>query len=374
MSIAKTYVEENIQSFFEARLSKKKQLEKDFKEHDFGDKNETAFFKKAAEIIQQKASAKSKESEGIPYTVADIMHILKSLKEDKEYMQTIKTPQQLAAAAIQTYREVVEIAVLIARTSRTKSDYETKLAYEVGNRKQLADAIKTALKTISALTGKKFLVESTSDAHTLALRKVLNYITSKSGIVSQELKKIEKDRDSKNAKDKALAISKMKNLEDRVGHKSAEKIETAFEIVKEHSGAGALTWPTLNVKLERDDKYKSLFKYLDAYVAGERKSEAKKFLSQFKNKTKAETRRKLLLSSQFRRQLKEAISENKLDTGFGGDFKISDLQKLAKKLMRNNPQYVAELKKEGIKETAIDEIVGLLTTHIHYGPYEVRSE
>ena len=82
MSIAKTYVEENIQSFFEARLSKKKQLEKDFKEHDFGDKNETAFFKKAAEIIQQKASAKSKESEGIPYTVADIMHILKSLKED----------------------------------------------------------------------------------------------------------------------------------------------------------------------------------------------------------------------------------------------------------------------------------------------------
>ena len=196
----------------------------------------------------------------------------------------------------------------------------------------------------------------------------MNYITSKSGIVSQELKKIEKDRDSKNAKDKALAISKMKNLEDRVGHKSAEKIETAFEIVKEHSGAGALTWPTLNVKLERDDKYKSLFKYLDAYVAGERKSEAKKFLSQFKNKTKAETRRKLLLSSQFRRQLKEAISENKLDTGFGGDFKISDLQKLAKKLMRNNPQYVAELKKEGIKETAIDEIVGLLTTHIHYGP------
>lgn len=372
------FLEEQIQTLFEARLGRKQELKNRVGQEDFGDRK--TMFAKAAELIQERTGrSKTQPVPGnLQFTTEDIIFILNEVKKDDEFMAGIKTAKQLSDAVIQVCFDVLAIANAFVEQKRWDKNYKGKLAYDVADedRSKVANAIKVSLNAIYALTKKRIKLEKLSDTQTLVLRKVINYIMSKSSGILSDLKSIELDMKSTNPKVKAQAISNMKNLEKMFKSKDAvSKIFTAFDVVKKYSGSDSLIWPTLPVKIEPGDDYASLFKYLDAYVAGKDIKHAQKWTKQFKMKSKAELKRKILINDNFRRQLKGAVRANKIDKQVGGEQTIKNLQSIAKKLMQENPEFVNLLQsEEGIKATAVDEIVGLLAQFIRVGALEVKVE
>ena len=372
-----SFLEEEIQTLFEGRLGRVDAAKNLVAGGDHG--NKKALFVKAAELIAERTGrSKTQPVPGnLQFTAEDIEFILNEVKKDAEFMSKIKTAKQLSDAVIQVCFDVLAIANSFVEEKRWEKNYKGKLAYDTGSedRAKIANAIKTTLKAIFILTKKRIKVETLRDTQTLALRKVMNYIVSKSVDVFADMQSIEKDTKSSNPKVKAQAVSNLKNLEKHFGSKNVvSKVFEAFDVVKKYSGSDSLIWPTLPIKIESGDEYESLFKYLDAYVQGKDIKHAEKWLTQFKNKTKAQLKRKILISENFRKQLKLAVRANKIDKQVGGEQTVKALQNVAKKLMKENPEFVNELKDENIDATAIDEIVGMLAQFIRIGALEVKVE
>jgi hypothetical protein len=373
MNPINAYVEEEIQMILEGRLGKKQALKNALNDENYGDKD--SLVKKAASIIQDNTGEdKRNAAGGIAFSTKDILTVLKWISEYEPYMKKVESSKQLADTAIAACREIIEIGNEIVKRTRDEKGYHGQLAYEVEDREELINAIKTTLKAIYALTKERIKIEPTSEAHTLTIRKLLHKIMEKASSIDKDIESIKTDSESKNAKDKAIATANIKGLDSHVGKNSLSKIAKAFNVVKKYSGSGSLIWPSLSVKIVDDDKYASLFKYLDAYSAGQDKGRADKLVKTYKNREKAEIARRLVVSKEFRDDLKEKIKEKKIHTTQGREQKISDLQALARRLMKAHPEFVSDLKKDGMKETAIDEIVGIIATYIKNGSLFVKVE
>lgn len=369
------FLEEIINSYFEGRLGKKEALKNKTEEAGF-DK----IYSQAAQLIMERTKRNSGKAipGGLPFTSEDIIFILDKVKADTEFTAGIKTAKQLADKVIDLCFEILEIANGFVESSRIKQNYKGKLAYEISDsqRRNLADSIKVALQTIWLLQKKRIKVESKSDAQTLVMRKVLNYIVGKSPEIEMDLQSIEKDLQSTNAKTKAEAMANLKNLGKHLNSKNVLTfIRNAFDTVKKYSGSDSLIWPTLPIKVQPGDEYASLFKYIDAYKEGKDIKHAQKWVSQFKNKTKEQIKRKIIIEQGFRKLLKATVKAHDINKIPGGSQTIKNLQEIASKLMKANPEYVKYLQiKEGIKETIIDEIVSMLAGFIRVGALEVKDE
>lgn len=382
--IPNSFLEEHIQAYFEAKKNNKKkppvtetlknQLNEKAKTENFDD-----LFSEAAKILQQKTYRHAgKIPGGLAFSADDVIFILKEIRNDKEFLEGVTTPKELADKAFQLCYDILAIANGYVESVRADKDYSPKLAYETSDneRTELVRSIKNTLKAIYLLTKKRIKVEASKDSlHTLVMRKVISYIMGKSTEILKDLDSITEDINSSNAKLKAEATANLKNLKAHFdSEKPVEVIKKAFDVIKKNSGNESLIWPSLNVNIVSGDEYQSLFKYLDMYAKGSDKSHATKWVSQFKNKAKAEIRRKILLDADFRKKLKIAVRAGKVDSTHGEEQTISNLQKIAKNLLKENPEFKEELSKEGIKHTAIDEVVGLLATFIKTGALKVKVE
>jgi len=368
-----TYLEETITAFIEGRLGKKEAMKNKAKEEGFG-----GIFAQASQLLMErtKRGAKSTIPGNLPFTTDDIIHLLKAVKDDPSFMEGIKTAKQLADRVIDLCFDILSIANGFVEDHRLRDNYKGKLAYEITeqDRNKLGEAIKLALNAVFLLDKKRFK-PAEGDAQNLVMRKVLNYIMKKNSLIEGDLQSLAKDSTSSNAKLKAEAVANIKNLNKRLGvSDSIKAIRDAFEVVKKYSGSDSLIWPTLAIKIKNGDEYSSLFKYIDAYKAGKDIGHAKKWVSQFKNKTKAEIKKKILTEQNFRKNLKAAVKAFEVNKKPGGQQTIKELQSIASILMKGNPEYVKDLKSQGIKETAIDEIVSMLAGFIRVGALAVKME
>lgn len=372
--IPNSFLEEQIQTIFEAKQNKYDALKEKAKVEGFDKLNS-----KAAEYLQQMTHRHAgKIPGGLAFSVDDVIFLLKEVQQDPEFMEGITDPKKLAEKVFQLCYDILAIANGYVENSRKDKNYSGKLAYEISDeeRSALVNGIKNCLKIIYILTKKRVKVESTKDSlHTLSIRKVISYIMSKGPEILKDLDSITEDLKSSNQKVKAEATANLQNLKAHFNSdKPIESVKKAFDIVKKYSGNESLVWPALNVEITSGDEYKSLFKYLDLYAKGTDKAHAEKWVSQFKNKAKAEIKRKIIIDENFRKKLKAAVKANDIHKTPGEEQTISNLQKISKQLLKDNPEFKDELSKEGIKHTAIDEVVGLLATFIKSGALKVKVE
>lgn len=386
--IPNTYLEEQIQSYFEAKKEEEKKSKgwkpvTEAAKRELNKKSKAEGFDKlysdAALLLQEKTYRYAGKIPGaLQFSLDDIIFMIKVTKTDPEFMEGITTPKQLAEKLFDLAYDVLAIANGYVETMRMQKGYSGKLAYEISDeeRSALVKSIKNSLKIIYILTKKRVKVESTKDSlHTLSIRKVISYIVSKGPEIIHDLESITKDLNSSNSKEKAEATSNLQNLKAHFNsEKPIELIKRSFDIVKKYSGNESLVWPALDVEITSGDEYKSLFKYLDLYAKGTDKAHAEKWVSQFKNRSNADIKRKIIIDENFRKKLKAAVKANDIHKTPGEEQTISNLQKISKQLLKDNSEFKDELSKEGIKHTAIDEVVGLLATFIKSGALKVKVE
>jgi len=347
-------IEEDIKSFqhkiftAEAFAGKDKRLDNIFssKSHvvngkeiplDFGDKQD--FFKKAATQLFAITKRGSKDIPGnVPFTADDIVFLVKEASQHPEFVASASTPAAFAKALKDAIMDILVIANNYAMARRMADKYKGKLAYELPKNDliNLIKAIKTSLGILVNDTGKKFKVpDSGSKMPNEIINSTMDYIVRKRSLA----------KDPKN---------------------------DAFAVVQKYTGNQSLIWPSIPAKITSGDNFKSLFAYLDRVAKGEEKGDADKIIARYKNKTRDMITKKLLMDRQFRKQLRALNQREELSKMSGSAIHIKQLQKFARELLKQNPEYKSRLAADGIKETALDEVVGMISLLIKNGGLSVK--
>ena len=347
-------LDEALYNIFEARSGKSGQIENIFERGfyelngqqrslDFGDKTE--FFKKATVALMNLTKRGASKLPGnVPLTIDDIMYLIFDVAENPEFMKGISTPTQLAKELKSMIFDIIDIANNYTQFIRKESGYKGKLAYELEDSelKVLIASIKFVLDKIFEKTGKRLVLKGAhAYSNNESINDVFDYLLRK----SVQLDVISDDPD----------------------------VKLAMKHIKKYSGNERLVWPTLSDKLQSGDKYKSLYSYFNKVLKGEGRSEAQKIIDKYKNKTKQNIKKALHIDKKFRQQLKALVRSEQVDKTPGSHQTINNLQKLARQLMNAHPEYKAKLAAEGIKETALDEIVGMISQLIRIGGFEVQG-
>lgn len=349
-----TLIEEDVKSFqrkiftAESFVGKDKRLENIFASKtytlngkevslDFGDKQD--FYKKAAVSLFGLTKRGSKNIPGnVPFTADDIIFLVKEASEHPEFVASAGSPAAFAKALREAIMDILEIANHYV-TARKKIDkYRGKLAYELPKNElnSFMNALKQSLETLYKDTGKRYKVKSSeSMMPTEIINSAIDYVVR--------------------------TRSKAKNPD-----------APFFAVVQKFSGNESLIWPTLPGKIASGDNFASLYSYLSKVAKGEGRGEANKIIDKYKNKTKDMITKKLLMDREFRKQLKLLNRKEELGKMSGSALHITKLQEYARQLLKNNPDYKARLAKDGVKETALDEVVGMISLLIKNGGLQVQ--
>lgn len=305
---------------------------------DFGDKQD--FFKKAAVELMAKTKRGSKDIPGnVPFTTDDIIYLIREAAQHNEFVSSSGNPATLAKNLRDAVMDILEIAARYAVAKRQMDKYKGKFAYELSKDKlsTLIDAIKQSLETLHTDIGKRFKVPMSSNR-------------MPNEIVNMTIDYIIRNRSvSKNPK------------------------ATFFDTVQKYSGNERLIWPSIDgANIVNGDNFKSFFSYLARVAKGEERSAVESIVLKYKNKNKMSITKKLLMDRQFRKNLKELNKTEGISKTHGSEMHISKLQAFAKQLLKANPEYKSRLAADGIKETAVDEIVGMISLLIKNGGMQVK--
>ncbi len=306
---------------------------------DFGDKQD--FYKKAASALFALTKRGAKDLPGnVPFTADDIVFLVKEASDHPEFVQSASTPAAFAKALKDAIMDILVIASNYVIARRSMDKYKGKLAYELPKNEltALINAIKTSLELLRKDTGKTFKVpESKSKMPNEIVNATIDYIIRKRSL----------SKDPKNA---------------------------AFNTVQKYSGNESLIWPSIATKIGSGDNFASLFSYLGRVAKGEERGQVDKIIARYKNKTREMITKKLLMDRNFRKQLKLLNKKEGLSKLSGEGMHISQLQAFARKLLKENPEYKSKLAQDGIKETALDEVVGMISLLIKNGALQIKFD
>jgi len=304
---------------------------------DFGEKQD--FYRKAAVILMSMTKRGAKNIPGnVPFTADDIIFLIKEASEHPEFVSANGTPASFAKSLRDAIMDILEIAGNYVSVKKKVDKYKGKLAYELPKTELIAlvNAIKKSLESLYKDIGKRYKVkESAQNMPTEVVNETIDYIVRK--------------RSSSKTPDSDF-----------------------FKTVQKYSGNERLIWPTLAGNIINGDDWKSFFSYLDKIAKGQDRGEADKIIAKYKNKTKDMITKKLLIDRAFRKQLKLLNRAEGLGKMSGSAIHISKLQQFARQLLADNPEFKSRLAKDGIRETALDEVVGMISLLIKNGGLQVK--
>ena len=304
---------------------------------DFGDKQD--FYKKAAVQLMALTKRGAKNIPGnVPFTADDIIFLIKEASQHPEFVSANGTPASFAKALRDAILDILEIAGRYVMAKKGSDKYKGKLAYEIPKPQlvSLTKAIKQSLDTLYKDTGKRYKVkDSESKMPNEIVNEAIDYIVRKRN------------------------TSKTPDAE-------------FFKTVQKYAGNERLIWPTLPGKIASGDSFKSFYSYLDKVANGMERGVADKIISKYKNKTREMITKKLLLDRAFRKQIKLLNMREGISKLSGAGLHIKQLQNFARELLRENPEYKSKLAQDGIKETALDEVVGMVSLLIKNGALQVK--